>query len=283
MRVRAYAKLNLTLDVLGKRPDGYHDLRMLMQTVALADEITLTPQERPGVRVQTNLHFLPNNEKNLAAQAALRFLRANSLEERGFSIDIEKKIPVCAGLAGGSSDAAAVLRGLNEMLGTGLLPAELARLGQEIGSDVPYCVTGGTALAEGRGEVLTALPPLPPCWVVLCKPEFSISTPALFAGVDSVRLRCRPDTQGAIDSLRAGDLAGVARRMYNVFEDVLPDRQRARVADIKNVMVQCGALGASMSGTGPTAFGLFDSEDRALEAQSRLTGLGGEVFLTQTV
>ena len=162
MRVRAYAKLNLTLDVLGKRPDGYHDLRMLMQTVALADEITLTPQERPGVRVQTNLHFLPNNEKNLAAQAALRFLRANSLEERGFSIDIEKKIPVCAGLAGGSSDAAAVLRGLNEMLGTGLLPAELARLGQEIGSDVPYCVTGGTALAEGRGEVLTALPPPAP-------------------------------------------------------------------------------------------------------------------------
>ncbi len=283
MRIRAYAKLNLTLDVLGKRPDGYHDLRMLMQTVALADEITLTPQERPGVRVQTNLHFLPNNEKNLAAQAALRFLRANSLEERGFSIDIEKKIPVCAGLAGGSSDAAAVLRGLNEMLGTGLLPAELARLGQEIGSDVPYCVTGGTALAEGRGEVLTALPPLPPCWVVLCKPEFSISTPALFAGVDSVRLRCRPDTQGAIDSLRAGDLAGVARRMYNVFEDVLPDRQRARVADIKNVMVQCGALGASMSGTGPTAFGLFPGEAEAREARDRLLELGGDTFLTQTV
>ncbi len=283
MRVRAYAKLNLTLDVLGKRPDGYHDLRMLMQTVALADEITLTPQERPGVRVQTNLHFLPNNEKNLAAQAALRFLRANSLEERGFSIDIEKKIPVCAGLAGGSSDAAAVLRGLNEMLGTGLLPAELARLGQEIGSDVPYCVTGGTALAEGRGEVLTALPPLPPCWVVLCKPEFSISTPALFAGVDSVRLRCRPDTQGAIDSLRAGDLAGVARRMYNVFEDVLPDRQRARVADIKNMMVQCGALGASMSGTGPTAFGLFPGEAEAREARDRLLELGGDTFLTQTV
>ena len=283
MRVRAYAKLNLTLDVLGKRPDGYHDLRMLMQTVALADEITLTPQERPGVRVQTNLHFLPNNEKTLAAQAALRCLRANSLEERGFSIDIEKKIPVCAGLAGGSSDAAAVLRGLNEMLGTGLLPAELARLGQEIGSDVPYCVTGGTALAEGRGEVLTALPPLPPCWVVLCKPEFSISTPALFAGVDSVRLRCRPDTQGAIDSLRAGDLAGVARRMYNVFEDVLPDRQRARVADIKNVMVQCGALGASMSGTGPTAFGLFPGEAEAREARDRLLELGGDTFLTQTV
>lgn len=283
MRVRAYAKLNLTLDVLGKRPDGYHDLRMLMQTVALADEITLTPQERPGVRVQTNLHFLPNNEKNLAAQAALRFLRANSLEERGFSIDIEKKIPVCAGLAGGSSDAAAVLRGLNEMLGTGLLPAELARLGQEIGSDVPYCVTGGTALAEGRGEVLTALPPLPPCWVVLCKPEFSISTPALFAGVDSVRLRCRPDTQGAIDSLRAGDLAGVARRMYNVFEDVLPDRQRARVADIKNMMVQCGALGASMSGTGPTVFGLFDDEGAAQEARERLSSFDGEVFLAQTV
>ena len=152
-----------------------------------------------------------------------------------------------------------------------------------MGSDVPYCVLGGTALAEGRGEILTPLPPLPRCWVVLCKPEFSISTPALFAKIDSVRLRCRPDTQGAIDALEAGDLTGVARRLYNVFEDALPDRQRARVNDIKNALIQCGALGASMSGTGPTAFGLFDSEDRALEAQSRLTGLGGEIFLTRTV
>ena len=159
----------------------------------------------------------------------------------------------------------------------------LAEIGALVGSDVPYCVMGGTALAEGRGEVLTPLPPLPKCWVVLCKPEFSISTPALFAQIDSVRLRCRPDTQGAIAALEGGDLAGVARRMYNVFEDALPERQRTRVNDIKNALIQCGALGASMSGTGPTAFGLFDSEALARETWERLSDFGGEVFLTQTV
>ena len=267
MRVEAHAKLNLTLDVLGRRPDGYHDMRMVMQSVEL----------------RTNLYFLPNNEKNLAAQAALRWWEAGCAPRRGLDIAIEKHIPVCAGLAGGSSDAAAVLRALNELRETPLSPVELARLGERVGSDVPYCVLGGTALAEGRGEVLTPLPPLPKCWVVLCKPEFSISTPALFAKIDSVRLRCRPDTQGVIAALEAGDLQGVARRLYNVFEDALPDRQRSRVNDIKNVLIQCGALGASMSGTGPTAFGLFDDKGLAQEALERLADFGGEVFLTQTV
>ena len=283
MEVRANAKLNLTLDVLGKRPDGYHDLRMIMQSVELADTLTLTRNDTGELRVSTNLHFLPNNEKNLAAQAALRWWECENAAPCGLDINIEKHIPVCAGLAGGSSDAAAVLRALNQMEDARLSPQAVAGIGALVGSDVPYCVMGGTALAEGRGEVLTPLPPLPKCWVVLCKPEFSISTPALFAKIDSVRLRCRPDTQGAIAALEAGDLAGVARRMYNAFEDALPERQRVRVNDIKNALIQCGALGASMSGTGPTAFGLFDSEARALEAQSRLTGLGGEIFLTRTV
>ena len=195
----------------------------------------------------------------------------------------QSKFIHCAGLAGGSSDAAAVLRALNQMEDARLFPETVAGIGARVGSDVPYCVMGGTALAEGRGEVLTPLPPLPKCWVVLCKPEFSISTPALFAKIDSVRLRCRPDTQGAIAALEGGDLAGVARRMYNVFEDALPERQRTRVNDIKNALIQCGALGASMSGTGPTAFGLFDDEGLAQEARERLADFGGEVFLTQTV
>ena len=186
-------------------------------------------------------------------------------------------------MAGGSSDGAAVLRALNAMEEKPLSSGELAKIGEQVGSDVPYCVAGGTALAEGRGEILMPLPPLPKCWVVLCKPEFSISTPALFAKIDSVRLRCRPDIQGVLAALEAGDLAGVARRMYNVFEDALPERQRARVSDIKNTLIQCGALGASMSGTGPTAFGLFDSESCAREARERLAEFGGEVFLTQTV
>ena len=283
MRVEANAKLKLTLDVLGRRPDGYHDMRMIMQSVELADLLDITRSGSGELRVSTNLHFLPNNAKNLAAQAALRWWEAQGNASQGLDITIDKHIPVCAGMAGGSSDAAAVLRALNELEGAGLSPAQLARIGERVGSDVPYCVTGGTALAEGRGEVLTPLPPLPPCWVVLCKPEFSISTPALFAKIDSVKLRCRPDTQGVIAALEARDLVGVARRMYNVFEDALPERQRSRVNDIKNVLIQCGALGASMSGTGPTAFGLFDSEALAREAQERLTGVGGEVFLTRTV
>ena len=283
MEVRANAKLNLTLDVLGKRPDGYHDLRMIMQSVELADTLTLTRNDTGELRVSTNLHFLPNNEKNLAAQAALRWWECENAAPCGLDINIEKHIPVCAGLAGGSSDAAAVLRALNQMEDRHLDLDILAEIGALVGSDVPYCVMGGTALAEGRGEVLTPLPPLPKCWVVLCKPEFSISTPALFAKIDSVRLRCRPDTQGAIAALEAGDLAGVARRMYNAFEDALPERQRVRVNDIKNALIQCGALGASMSGTGPTAFGLFDNKALAQEVQERLADFGGEVFLTQTV
>ena len=283
MEIRAHAKLNLTLDVLGRRPDGYHDLRMIMQSIGLADVLTLEENGAGELQVSTNLHFLPNNEKNLAAQAALRWWEARGQAPRGLDIAIEKHVPVCAGMAGGSSDAAAVLRALNVMEGEPLSPAELARIGERVGSDVPYCVIGGAALAEGRGEVLTPLPPLPQCWVVLCKPEFSISTPALFAKIDSVRLRCRPDTQGAIAALEAGDLAGVARRMYNVFEDALPERQRARVNDIKNVLIQSGSLGASMSGTGPTAFGLFDDEGLAREAWERLKEFGGEVFLTRTI
>lgn len=283
MRVEAHAKLNLTLDVLGKRPDGYHDLRMIMQSVELADILDLRYADTGELRVSTNLHFLPNNEKNLAAQAALRWWEARGQSPRGLDITIEKYIPVCAGLGGGSSDAAAVLRALNQMEDQYYDPETLAGTGALVGSDVPYCVIGGTALAEGRGEIVTSLPPLPKCWVVLCKPEFSISTPALFAKIDSVRLRCRPDTQGAIAALEAGDLHGVARRMYNVFEDALPERQHARVNDIKNVLIQCGALGASMSGTGPTAFGLFDDEGLAREARERLEEFGGEVFLTQTV
>ena len=298
MEILAHAKLNLTLDVLGKRPDGYHDLRMIMQSVELADVLELNYNDTKELRVSTNLHFLPNNEKNLAAQAALRWYECGVVQEpgkwdmedlkrsfifNGLDITIEKHIPVCAGLAGGSSDAAAVLRALNLMEDTCLSPEVVASIGALVGSDVPYCVMGGTALAEGRGEVLTPLPPLPKCWVVLCKPEFSISTPALFAKINSVRLRCRPDTQGAIAALEAGDLHGAARRMYNVFEDALPERQRARVNDIKNALIQCGALGASMSGTGPTAFGLFDNKALAQEVQERLADFGGEVFLTQTV
>ncbi len=283
MEIQAFAKLNLTLDILGKREDGYHDLRMVMQSITLADTLTLEENQGEGLRVSANLRFLPTGEKNLAAAAALRFWEALGREPEDLDIRIEKRIPVCAGMAGGSSDAAAVLRALNQRAGEPFSPKELARLGERVGSDVPYCVLGGTALAEGRGEVLTPLPPLPRCWVVACKPDFPISTPELFAQADRVKLRRRPDTAGLVAALEAGDLGGVARRMYNVFEDVLPARLYTRVAEIKNDLIQCGALGANMSGSGPTAFGLFDRLEAAQEARSCLTQRYRDTFLCETV
>lgn len=283
MEIQAFAKLNLTLDILGKREDGYHDLRMVMQSITLADTLTLEENQGEGLRVSANLRFLPTGEKNLAAAAALRFWEALGREQEDLDIRIEKRIPVCAGMAGGSSDAAAVLRALNQRAGDPFSPKELARLGERVGSDVPYCVLGGTALAEGRGEVLTPLPPLPRCWVVACKPDFPISTPELFAQADRVKLRRRPDTAGLVAALEAGDLGGVARRMYNVFEDVLPARLYTRVAEIKNDLIQCGALGANMSGSGPTAFGLFDRLEAAQEARACLAQRYRDTFLCETV
>ena len=283
MEIQAFAKLNLTLDILGKREDGYHNLRMVMQSITLADTLTLEENQGEGLRVSANLRFLPTGEKNLAAAAALRFWEALGREPEDLDIRIEKRIPVCAGMAGGSSDAAAVLRALNQRAGEPFAPKELARLGERVGSDVPYCVLGGTALAEGRGEVLTPLPPLPRCWVVACKPDFPISTPELFAQADRVKLRRRPDTAGLVAALEAGDLGGVARRMYNVFEDVMPRRLYVRVAEIKNELIQRGALGANMSGSGPTAFGLFDRREAAEEALAALRERYRDTFLCETV
>ena len=279
---RAYAKINLTLDVLGKRSDGYHELTMVMESVDLADVLRFSHSGQ-GVQVKTNLAFLPSGPTNLAAKAALSFAQATGLTVEPLTIELEKHIPVCAGTAGGSSDAAAVLRYLNRALNAGLSGEELQKIGENVGSDVPYCVTGGTALAQGRGEVLTPLPSLPRCAFVLCKPTFSISTPALFAEIDRHKIRRRPDTAGVQKALEAGDLAGVARRLYNVFEDVLPPRQAKAIAEIKNRLISCGALGANLSGTGPTVFGLFDDDHLAREAFEILKETYPDTFLCHNV
>lgn len=281
--IQAPAKLNLTLDVLGRREDGYHDLKMVMQSITLADRLTLRPGRAPGIQVSSSFHFLPTGEKNLAGKAAVCFYQALGRPARDLDISITKHVPVCAGMAGGSSDAAAVLRALNRLEGDPFSPEDLAHVGEAVGSDVPYCVLGCTALAQGRGEVLTPLSPLPHCWVVACKPDFPVSTPELFARIDSCRIRRRPDADGLMAALEQGDLMEVARRMYNVFEDVLPERQLARVADIKNTLIQQGALGANMSGTGPTAFGLFSSQSQAQAAYDVLKQRYQEVFLAETV
>ncbi len=281
MKVKAYAKLNLTLDILRRREDGYHDLQMVMQSVSLADDLTLTPAEGEGA-MRTNLSYLPADGRNLAQLAAAAFREATGLGGQ-VDIEIEKNIPVCAGMGGGSSDAAAVLRAMNEMTGAGLTPAQLAKIGERVGSDVPYCVVGGTALAEGRGEILTPLPALPHCWVAVCKPSFPVSTPQLFGRVEVKKIVRRPDTAGLMAALEAGDLTGVARRMYNVFEDVMEPRRRGEIESIKAAMIDCGALGASMSGSGPTVFGLFEHEQGAREACGRLGELYKSVFFCETV
>lgn len=283
MEVLAHAKLNLSLDVLSRREDGYHDLRMVMQTVELADVISLREEAEEGVRVSTNLHFLPNDERNLAAVAAKAFWAGGDCKGKGLFIEIKKQIPVCAGMGGGSSDAAAVLRALNELSGCDLSVERLAQIGEKVGSDVPYCVMGGTALAEGRGEVLTPLPKLPDCHIVVCKPPFPISTPELFGAIDCRKIRCRPDTDGMIAALQAGDLGGVARRLYNVFEDVLTDRRGGEIAEIKTELISQGALGAVMSGTGPTVFGLFDTQECAKAAYHSLKTRYADTFLTKPV
>jgi len=283
IEVSAYAKLNLSLDVLREREDGYHDLRMVMQSVSLSDIITLETGGDSDLTVQTNVSFLPNDERNLAAIAALRFREATGKGWDGLTINIKKRVPICAGMGGGSSDAAAVLRALNTLTGACLSPERLAELGSMVGSDVPYCVAGGTTLAEGRGERLTPLPPLPVCYIVICKPKFFIATPELFSRINCTKLRCRPDTTGIIAALEAGDLGGVARRLFNVFEEVLSPRHAHEVTDIKNVLTCCGALGANMSGTGPTVFGIFDHESGAKAAHAALSKTYHDVFLTRPI
>jgi len=282
VEVVANAKLNLTLDVLGKRDDGYHELCMVMQSIDLRDRLTIDKTENSDIKVSTNLCFLPADGRNLAVKAARAFFECTG-KSSGLNIEIRKRIPVCAGMAGGSTDAAAVLRALNQLFGTNLSTEELAKIGEKVGSDVPYCVMGGTVLATGRGEILSQLPSLPTCYAVVSKPTFSISTPELFSRIDNCRIVCRPDTNGMLEALKSGSLGDVARRMYNVFEDVLPERQKRCVTEIKTVLIGEGALGACMSGTGPTVFGFFEREEEAVLAFHKLKEQYRDTFLCKTV
>lgn len=269
IRELAPSKLNLSLDVTGKRDDGYHELVMLMQTVSAADELTLSLNDSGCVSASCNLRFIPTDERNLAVRAALTFLKAVGREGQGLHIRMEKRVPVGAGMGGGSADAAAVLRALNRLLGTSLGRRELEKLAEGIGSDVAFCVAGGTSLAKGRGELLEDLPALPDCFFVIAKPEFSISTPELYKKLDSVPLRRHPDTAGLLRGIAGGELASICRRMYNVFEDV-PDRRMRPVGEIKSVLLDSGALGAMMTGTGSAVFGVFAEEKQAEHARRRL-------------
>lgn len=280
--VFAPAKVNLTLDILRRREDGYHDLRMVMQTLSLGDTVTARVETgNEDIVVHAGRADLPSGPENIAWKAAAEFFRATGLPNRGVEITIEKNIPAAAGMAGGSADGAAVLRALRDLLVPDLPGEMLEEIGARVGSDVPFCVRGGTVLAEGRGEILTNLPPMPDCWITVCKPEFGLSTPALFGRVKVDALQQRPDHAAMEAALAEGNLTAVAAGLCNVFCEVLADEEAREIGHIRKVMLENGALNAVMTGSGPTVFGLFDTENAANAAAEVLRGEYRQVFVTR--
>lgn len=274
-RREAPAKINLALDILGKRPDGYHALCSIMQTVSLCDSVELA-EGGEGFTLSMAGFAPPEGRKTLEQRAAEAFFARLGRAMPPLTVRIAKRTPAYAGLGGGSADVAALLRILRDRYAPKMEDVALEAIGAEVGSDMPFCLRGGTALAEGRGEILTDLPPLPDCWIVLCKPPFPIPTPMLFARADSVAIRHRPDIPGMRKALENGDLEGVAGRLGNVFEEVLPPECGAVFA-IRDALLAAGALGAGMSGSGPTVFGIFREEGLARAAQKK-TLLWGESY-----
>ena len=277
----APAKVNLALDILGTRPDGYHDMRMVMQTISLCDTVYVE-ETAADFELRTDGDFIPVGKKTLEQRAAEAFFEAAGFPMPGLRVTLEKVTPAYAGLGGGSADVAALLRILRDNYAPEMSTEELERIGFTVGSDMPFCVRGGTALAEGRGDVLTDLKPLPDCWFVLCKPDFGIPTPSLFALVDGGELTCRPDIGGMGLALESGDLAGVAARLGNVFEEVLPEEYH-EVFTIKNRLMELGALNAAMSGSGPTVFGIFSEQETAKRAAEVLKETYQQTYLAVPV
>ncbi len=270
IQLKAMAKINLGLDVLRRRGDGYHEVRMIMQTIHVYDQIRMEKQDQEGIRMQTNLYYLPANKNNLAYKAAKLLMEEFSLPG-GLFIDLKKYIPVAAGLAGGSSDAAAVLFGLNRMYGLGLSRDELMERGVRIGADVPYCVMRGTALAEGIGEVLSPLPSMPPCYILAAKPGINVSTKFVYENLRLNQLSVHPDIDGMKKALEAQDLKALTECMKdgNVLETVTASEYPV-IQTLKNAMLRYGAMASLMSGSGPTVFGIFDSRQDAKRAYGAL-------------
>ena len=279
LKLRALAKINLGLDVLGRRENGYHDVRMVMQTIYLYDNVTLTKTEEPGIQLQTNLFYLPVDEKNIAYKAAKLLMDEFPIKE-GVHIALDKHISVAAGMAGGSSNAAAVLVGMNRLFRLGLSEQDLMERGVSLGADVPYCVMRGTVLAEGIGEILTPLAPLPKCYILVAKPSISVSTKTVYEKLDAHEIEDHPDIDGVIAGLEAGDLKKVAGSMGNVLERVTIEDYPI-IQEIKNAMVEAGALNAMMSGSGPTVFGIFEDRMLARQAQQKIrkAGLTKQVYV----
>lgn len=268
IKLKALGKINLGLDVLGRRPNGYHDVRMVMQTVYLYDQILLEKTDKEGISLETNLFYLPVNENNLAYRAAKMLIDEFAIKE-GVHISLEKHIPVAAGMAGGSSNAAAVLYGMNRLFQLGLTDQELMDRGVQLGADVPYCIMRGTVLAEGIGEKLTSLPAMPKCHVLLAKPPISVSTQKVYEKLDAQEVTKHPDIDGILLGLQTGDLKKITSSMGNVLENVTIT-EYPQIERIKDVMKEEGALNAMMSGSGPTVFGIYDDKMLARRAAARI-------------
>lgn len=281
MKLKAYGKINLGLDVVRRRDDGYHEVRMIMQTVDIYDRLEMDKSDEPGIRTQTNLSFLPGDESNLVYKAAKLLMDEFNITQ-GVNITLEKHIPIAAGMAGGSSDAAAALIGINRLFRLGLTMQELKDRGVKIGADVPYCIMRGTALSEGIGEILTPLPDMIECPVIIAKPGISVSTKYVYENLHANELTRHPDIDGMVAAIKNRDLNGVADRCENVLENVTCTEYPV-IEEIKTHLKSNGALNAIMSGSGPTVFGLFDNQDTAAAAYEALkkTELAKQLFLTK--
>ncbi|KOP65739.1 4-diphosphocytidyl-2C-methyl-D-erythritol kinase [Bacillus sp. FJAT-18019] len=273
---KAPAKINLMLDVLHKRPDGFHEVEMVMTMIDLADRLEMSEQKRDTIIITSQAGYIPLDEKNLAFQAA-KLIKERYDVKNGVHIHLDKKIPVAAGLAGGSSDAAATLRGLNRLWGLDIPQEELLALGAELGSDVPFCVSGGTALATGRGEVLTPIPNPPQCWVIVAKPPINVSTAEVYGRLRSEQIQHHPSAERMVEALQQGSFQQMCQSLGNVLEEVTL-KLHPEVQQLKDGMLKLGADGALMSGSGPTVFGLVSKESKVARIYNGLRGFCKEVY-----
>lgn len=278
-QLKAYAKINLGLDVVRRLENGYHEVKMVMQTVGIYDELTFSRKET-GIVITTDSGELPTNEDNLIYKAAKLLMERYNVQE-GVSIYLQKNIPIAAGMAGGSTDAAATLKGINALFDLGCTQEELKEIGVKIGADVPYCVMGGTALAEGIGEKLTSLSPAPDCFVLVAKPDINVSTKYVYEHLDAAGVEKHPDIDGMVQAIEDGDLQGVLERMENVLESVTIVAHPI-IDTIKTRMKELGALNSMMSGSGPTVFGIFTEKEKAEAAYEKIKEeqLAKQVFVT---
>lgn len=280
IKVKAYAKINLLLDIIYRRTDGYHDLFMIMQSIGIYDTVTVTETKSKKITITCNIDDIPLDEHNIAYKAAAAFFDSTKIKNKGVNIDIVKRIPHAAGMAGGSADGAGVLVALNELTGAGLSDDELCAVGVKIGADVPFCIKGGTLLAQGIGDVLNKVKPLRKCYIVIAKPDCSVNTASAYKQFDECGKVHTPDKLGMLYAMQSRDLKEICSKMENVFEQFIAVENKV---EIKDIMRANAALGVCMSGSGPTVFGIFDNKDSAEKCALELKPLAKDVAVTTPV